>query len=371
MTGKRASNRAPIAARASRKTRRPSARARRDRAGDDVARRELGAGNPGHEASAGLVDEDRALAAHRLADERHRTVAAIERGRVELHELQVGEDRAGAGRKREPLAEAAGRVGGVLVEPADAAGRDDDRVRPEAGAGPEGPTASTSDGPRCPRRRAAAPRCPSSTSIEGVARTAAISARMTSRPAPSPPAWTMRRRQWAASRPSAKPPSPRAVETDAESRELLDRRGRGRGEAARRSRRRRARRRRRSCRRHGAPAMSSWPSAAAMPPCAQSVEPSAPSGAFEITTTGRGASCERRHQPGDAGADDDDASARRERFDGHSASIRSTARRAGAAIAGSIVTSPSIVSSARRILASVIRFMCGQRSQGRTNSTSG
>ena len=46
-------------------------------------------------------------------------------------------------------------------------------------------------------------------------------------------------------------------------------------------------------------------------------------------------------------------------------------RRARAATAGVDLTSCSIVSSARRILGSVMRFMCGQRLQGRTNSTSG
>ena len=59
-----------------------------------------------------------------------------------------------------------------------------------------------------------------------------------------------------------------------------------------------------------------------------------------------GRELERRHQAGDAGADDDDAAAQRQDLGAHSASIRSTARRAGAATAGSIVTSPSSVSSA-------------------------
>ena len=79
----------------------------------------------------------------------------------------------------------------------------------------------------------------------------------------------------------------------------------------------------------------------------------------------------RRHQSGDARADDDGVSAISERRRGHSASIRSTARRAGAAMAGSIVTSPSRVSSARRIFLRVMRFICGQSAQGRTNSMSG
>jgi hypothetical protein len=80
---------------------------------------------------------------------------------------------------------------------------------------------------------------------------------------------------------------------------------------------------------------------------------------------------ERRHETGDARADDNGASPTSERRDAHSASIRSTARRAGAAIAGSILTSPPRVSRARRMFLSVMRFMCGQSAQGRTNSTSG
>ncbi len=53
------------------------------------------------------------------------------------------------------------------------------------------------------------------------------------------------------------------------------------------------------------------------------------------------------------------------------ASMRSTATRARAATWGSTSTLYSIVCSERRILGSVIRFMCGQRLQGRMNSTSG
>ena len=45
---------------------------------------------------------------------------------MELDEFEIGELRAGARREREALAEGAGRIGAVLKEPADAAGRDDD-----------------------------------------------------------------------------------------------------------------------------------------------------------------------------------------------------------------------------------------------------
>ncbi len=76
-----------------------------------------------HEALALLVDEHRALAAQRLGGERRRIAADVERGRVELHELGVGDDRAGAGRGGEAAAPRLARVGGDGVEPADAAGR--------------------------------------------------------------------------------------------------------------------------------------------------------------------------------------------------------------------------------------------------------
>ena len=235
--------------------------------------------------------------------------------------------------------------------------------------GPEGPTASN---PRTALSSTTSRRAsyPSRISIDGVARTAATRARITSRPAPSPPQWATRRRLWAASRPSAKPPSSRAVETDAEPREPLDRRGRGPGEAiddgavaepvaggdrvGGMERRRVVRPQRRR--------------EPALRPERRALRAKRP---LREQDDRAGRELERRHQPRDAGADDDDAPAQRERLGRHSASIRSTARRAGAAIAGSIVTSPAIVSSAWRILASVIRFMWGQRAQGLTNSTSG
>ena len=47
----------------------------------------------------------------------------VERGRVELHELQVGQRRAGPRRQRQPLADGAQRVGGMGEEPAEPAGR--------------------------------------------------------------------------------------------------------------------------------------------------------------------------------------------------------------------------------------------------------
>ena len=82
---------------------------------------------------------------------------------------------------------------------------------------------------------------------------------------------------------------------------------------------------------------------------------------------------QRGHQPGDAAADDDAAGLR---WLGISDLIPpACARRRGArgaAIAGSIVTSCGHgLERVRGCCASVIRFMCGHRLQGRTNSSSG
>ena len=73
---------------------------------DDIARRKLGADTPGHEALARFVDEDRAFAAHGLGDERQRDRADVERGRMKLDEFEIGHDRAGARRQRQPFAAA-------------------------------------------------------------------------------------------------------------------------------------------------------------------------------------------------------------------------------------------------------------------------
>ena len=68
--------------------------------------------------------------------------------------------------------------------------------------------------------------------IEGVACTAATSARMIAAPVPSPATWTMRRRPWAASRPSARRPAGIAVEDDAVTLQLDDGGRRRRSDAA-------------------------------------------------------------------------------------------------------------------------------------------
>ena len=64
-----------------------------DGAGDDVARRELGAlVEIGHEAVAGFGDlQLPALAPDRLGDQEVLDLQMVEAGRVELHELHVGD----------------------------------------------------------------------------------------------------------------------------------------------------------------------------------------------------------------------------------------------------------------------------------------
>jgi hypothetical protein len=94
-----------------------------DLARDDVARRQLGERVARrHEPLAARVDERRPLAAHRLADERERVLGRVERGGVELHELHVGEPRAGAPGDRVAVAGGHLRVRGVAVHLAAAAG---------------------------------------------------------------------------------------------------------------------------------------------------------------------------------------------------------------------------------------------------------
>lgn len=93
-------------------------------AGDHVARRKLLAWCRIHEASAGLVDQCRALPACRLADQGQRRGIRIQRGRVELYEFHVDEYRSGAHGQCETLVECAARIGAVQEQPTHAAGRD-------------------------------------------------------------------------------------------------------------------------------------------------------------------------------------------------------------------------------------------------------
>ncbi len=96
-------------------------------AGDDIARRKLGRWVKAlHEALARAVDQDRAFAAQRFRRERRGIGADIDRGRVKLHELGVGDGGARAGGECHGLAARVGRIGRHGVEAADAAGREHD-----------------------------------------------------------------------------------------------------------------------------------------------------------------------------------------------------------------------------------------------------
>ena len=103
----------------------------RDALGDDVARRQLGQFVlADHEADAVGVDQVGALAAYRLGDQRLLALgvrAEEQHGRVELHELQVGDLGAGAQGERHAVAGGDGRVGGRGEDLAHAAGGEDHR----------------------------------------------------------------------------------------------------------------------------------------------------------------------------------------------------------------------------------------------------
>ena len=104
-----------------------------DRARHDVARRQVGERVLAlHEALPRRVDEEGALAAHRLGDERllaARALAEPEHGRVELHELEVGEHGTGAERRGHAVAGRDGRVRRRGVDLPETAGREHDGAR--------------------------------------------------------------------------------------------------------------------------------------------------------------------------------------------------------------------------------------------------
>ena len=99
----------------------------RDRAGDDVARRELAVGvRVEREAPAVLVDERRTLAADGLGDEER--LADAEDRRVELEELEVAHLGAGAQRRGDAVAGRDRGIRRVRVQLAGAAGGEHDGV---------------------------------------------------------------------------------------------------------------------------------------------------------------------------------------------------------------------------------------------------
>jgi hypothetical protein len=97
-----------------------------DGARHHVPRRQLGVGViAGHEGFAVPIDQLGAFAAQGFGGQRGRIAADVDGGRVELHELGIGDGRAGQGRKGQALALEVGRRGGDAIEAADAAGRQD------------------------------------------------------------------------------------------------------------------------------------------------------------------------------------------------------------------------------------------------------
>ena len=79
----------------------------------DIARRQLAARIDGqHEALAAAVDQRRAFAAQRFGRERRGIDADVDGGRMELHELGVGDHGAGARRHGDRFA---ARIGGLVV----------------------------------------------------------------------------------------------------------------------------------------------------------------------------------------------------------------------------------------------------------------
>ena len=179
-----------------------------DRARHDVARRELG------ERDARLtmkrsplrVDEHRAFAAHRLGDQRERVLRRVERGRMELHELHVGQRHAGAMRDREAVAGGDDGIRRVAIDLAAAAGREHGRVGDDLGRA-AGDARAHADALRRAATMRSSTRACSSTRMRSLARTRAMSVRATSAPVWSPCAWTMRFVECAASRPSLSSPA--------------------------------------------------------------------------------------------------------------------------------------------------------------------
>ena len=103
-----------------------------DRLGHDVARRQLGERMlPDHKPRAMDVDQHRAFAAYRLGNQRlltDRVGSEPQDGRVELHELHVGDRRTCAQRERDAVAGSDRRIRGRREHLAEPAGRQHNRA---------------------------------------------------------------------------------------------------------------------------------------------------------------------------------------------------------------------------------------------------
>ena len=96
-----------------------------DRAGDDVTRREFGAGIVArHEAAAVGQAQNRTFAAQRFADQKRPCLRMEQAGRVKLHELHVRDPRAGPPGHRDAVAARGMRIAAVEIDQIRAAGRE-------------------------------------------------------------------------------------------------------------------------------------------------------------------------------------------------------------------------------------------------------
>ena len=194
-----------------------------------AARGRPAGGRPCMNRTPSRVDEERALAADRLGDQRLLAAGPLaepEHGRVELHELEVGDHRAGAQRRGHAVAGRDRRVGRRGVDLPEAAGGQHDRAGVGRADAVDLALADDVQG------HAADPALGVLQQVddEGVlddldarvvldACSAAISAREISVPVASPPAWAIRSRWWPPSRVSWRSrPSGVAVELGAEGR---------------------------------------------------------------------------------------------------------------------------------------------------------
>ena len=172
------------------------------------------------EALAVRVAQQRAVAPQRLGQQRPRHGRVVQRGRVELHELDVGHGHAGPQRHGDAVAGRLDRVRGDGVELAGAAGGEQHVAAAHLDV--RAVLADRRDTPahRPPSTRRSRAKVRSST-VAAVSRTAATSARSISMPVAAPPAWTMRATEWPPSRARASSPCGVDVEHGAEGDELV------------------------------------------------------------------------------------------------------------------------------------------------------
>src|SRR2546423_4508666 len=106
----------------------------KDGTGDDVARRELGElMTLHHEALAGVVHENGSFAADGFGDQLQRILRRIQRGRMKLHELHIGESSAGAMSNCETVAGRDNGIGRVTKNLAATTRRQDSHIRDDLG----------------------------------------------------------------------------------------------------------------------------------------------------------------------------------------------------------------------------------------------